>query len=359
MPTVADVMTRKPFSLLAGATVASALEAMRERGISSVLVFLMPGSAEWGMVTMRDIVAQVIAESLDVGTVRLGEIATWRLLTAQPGWSLQQAAQVMAQAKIRRLPVVDHEEITGLVTDTDIFTSLIPRQEWDHMRQIRKERALQRASRTTPAGTVADLMSSPVLTIDPAATVDRAAAKMVSAGISSLLVTPDARHAQGILTKRDIVTKLVAGGQDPRLIAVEALMSSPVFTVDPEVTLQGCSTRMAAARVRRFPVVNRAGDIIGIVSDSDILAATAARRWAGHRKGPTSAIVADIMRPAAAGPQPARGDAVAPELSLWECADRLAQAGVRELQVVQAGRVIGVVGDADVIRAIAERGGVH
>ena len=107
MPTVADVMTRKPFSLLAGATVASALEAMRERGISSVLVFLLPGSAEWGMVTMRDIVAQVIAESVDLGTVRLGEIATWRLLTAQPDWSLQQAAQAMAQAKVRRLPVVE------------------------------------------------------------------------------------------------------------------------------------------------------------------------------------------------------------------------------------------------------------
>ena len=37
----------------------------------------------------------------------------------------------------------------------------------------------------------------------------------------------------------------------------------------------------------------------------------------------------------------------------------LAQAGVREFQVVQGGRVIGVVGDGDIIRAIAERGGVH
>jgi CBS domain-containing protein len=359
MTTVADVMTRKPFALLAAATVASALEAMRERGISSVLVFLLPGSAEWGIVTMRDIVAQVITESLDAGTVRLGEIATWRLLTAQPGWTLQQAAEVMAQAKIRRLPVVDREEIIGIVSDTDIFTSLIPRQDWDHMRQVRKERALQRVSQTSPARTVADVMSSPVLTIDPTAMVDRAAAKMISAGISSLLVTPDARHPQGIITKRDIVTKLIAGGQDPRSIAVERLMSSPVFTVEPDVTLQGCSSRMAAFRVRRFPVVDRDGDIIGIVSDSDVLAATAALRWAGHRKGPTSAIVADIMRPTAAGPQPARGDAVAPEVSLWECADRLARAGVREFQVVQGGRIIGLVGDVDIIRAITERGGAH
>jgi len=358
MPAVSDVMTAKPFSLLAGATVASALDGMRQHDISSVLVFLMPGSAEWGMVTMRDIVAQVIAESVDADTVRLGEIATWRLLTAQPGWSLQQAAQVMAQAKVRRLPVIDGEHIVGIVSDTDIFTSLSPRQEWDHMRQIRKARALQRASRTAAARTVADLMSSPVLTINPAAMVDRAAVKMISAGISSLLVTPDARHPQGILTKRDIVTKLIAGGQDARAVAVETLMSSPVFTVEPDVTLQGCSSRMAAARVRRFPVVDRAGEVIGIVSDSDILAATAARRWAGHRKGPTSAIVADIMRPLGA-PSPAGGDAVAPELSLWDAADRLAQAGTRELQVVQGGRVIGMVSDADIIRAIAERGGVH
>jgi CBS domain-containing protein len=358
MPTVSDVMTAKPFSLLAGATVATALDGMRERGISSVLVFLMPGSAEWGMVTMRDIVAHVIAESVDADTVRLGEIATWRLLTARPDWSLQRAAQVMAQARVRRLPVVDGEHIVGIVSDTDIFASLSPRQEWDQMRQIRKARALQRASQTTAARTVADLMSSPVLTINPAVTVDRAAAKMISAGISSLLVTPDARHPQGIITKRDIVTKLIAGGQDARAVAVEALMSSPVFTVEADVTLQGCSTRMAAARVRRFPVVDRAGEVIGIVSDSDILAATAARRWAGHRKGPTSAIVADIMRPVGP-PRAAAGDGVAPELSLWEAADRLAKAGRRELQVVQGGRIIGVVSDADIIRAIAERGGVH
>lgn len=359
MPTVADVMTRKPFALLAAATVASALDGMRERGISSVLVFLLPGSAEWGMVTMRDIVAQVIAESLDVSAVRLGDIATWRLLTAQPGWTLQQAAQVMTQARIRRLPVLDGDEIVGIVSDTDIFTSLVSRQDWEVMRQVRKERALQRASRTSPASTVADVMSSPVLTVDPAATVDRAVAKMVSAGISSLLVTAGSRHHLGIITKRDVVTKVVAGGQDPRSIAVAQLMSSPVFTVEPEVTLQGCSSRMAAFRVRRFPVVNRDGETLGIVSDSDILAATAARRWAGHLTRPTLAIVADIMRPVAAGAAPPRGDAVAPELSLWECADRLARAGVRELPVAQGGQVIGVVGDADVIRAITERGGVH
>jgi CBS domain-containing membrane protein len=113
---------------------------------------------------------------------------------------------------------------------------------------------------------------------------------------------------------------------------------------------------MTEAGVRRFPVM-RSGKIVGIVSDSDILAAVAAHRWVGHSRIPTRAIAADVMRKPPEDFVPAWLHAVAPEVSLWDCAAKLAHAGVRSLPVVQEGRLIGVITDADIVGALEERGG--
>lgn len=358
MTTIADIMTHRPVAVNAAATVTEALEAMRDRGISSVLVSPPQGSTEYGIATMRDIIRKVVKEGIDPDSIRVGDIMTWRLITTRPSWTLRQAAELMAGANVRRLPVVEGTEIVGLVSDTDIFTALVPGREWEYARQVRKERALRRGAQTGTAKTVADLMSAPILTIGPSATVEDAVRKMVAAGISSLLVTEDGGGARGIVTKRDIVLKVAARELDPRAVTVDRIMSSPVRTIGAELTLEECSSRMASAGMRRFPV-DRQGEVVGIISDSDILAAVSAHRWIGGRRGPTLAMAADVMRPPRGDRPPSSIGAVTPELSIWECAERLAQAGVHELSVVQDGRIIGVVSKADIVRAIEERGGLH
>ncbi|MDQ7858076.1 MAG: CBS domain-containing protein [Armatimonadota bacterium] len=356
MLTVADVMSRQPVAVHAAATVADALRVMRAHGISSVLVPPLAGSPEYGIVTMQDVLAKVVRAGADARTVRLGDVMTWRLVTAEPGWTVRRAAEAMADARVRRLPVTDGRGIVGLVSDTDIFTSLVPREEWGHVRRVRKERALRRAAAAGPAAAVADLMSSPVLTIAGDAPVRDAVAKMVAAGISSLLVTAPGGPPAAIVTKRDVVTKAVAHGRPIEATRVEALASGPLRTVAAEATVEACSAEMAAARVRRLPVT-REGQIVGIVSDSDILAAVAGGRWVGKGTGPTAAIAADVLRAPPVAMQASTAGALAPETSLWECAARLADAGTRELPVVQDGQVIGVVGEEDIVRALAERGG--
>ncbi len=353
--TAADIMSRRPVTAGAATTVGQVLDLMKAHGISSVLILPVPGSTEYGIVTMRDVVAKVVTEDLDPDAVRVGEIMTWRLITAQPSWPVRRVAEVMATARVRRLPVMDGAKVVGLVSDTNVFTSLAPRHDWEHARQARKARALARASRTGPARTVGDLMSAPVLTIGAEARVQDAVEKMAAVGISSLLVG-DVHAGGGIITKRDIVTKLVAAGRDPREVLVGEVMSTPVHTVDAGLALEECSSLMAAAGVRRFPVV-RGGRIDGIISDSDILAAVAGHRWTGHRQHPTAVVAADIMRVPAADLQPVWTEALPPELSIWECAERLTRTGVRELPVVQEGRIIGIVGEAEILRALQERGG--
>jgi CBS domain-containing protein len=351
-------MTRRPVLVGPDEPVSAAIEAMRERGISSVLVPPPSGAIAYGILTMRDIIAKIVTHGLDPDAVRAGEITSWRLITARPLWPLREVARQMAQAHVRRLPVVDGGALQGLISDTDVFTALVPRPEWEHTRAVRKARSLRRAAQTGPARTVRDLMSAPVLTISPGATVRDAVEKMVSAGVSSLLVPDDGDPAAGIVTKRDVVTKVVAHGLDAGEATVGELVSTPVAVIGPAATIEECSSRIAAEGLRRFPVVEDGG-VLGIISDSDILAAVEGHRWWGHhgRRWPSSHIVADVMRPVPEGADLDAGDAVVPELSVWECATRLAHGANRVLPVVQEGRTIGVVSGADILRALEERGG--
>ncbi len=357
MITVADVMTTRPVAVSADTTVAGALDAMRDRGISSVLVLPVAGSSEYGVVTKRDIVGKVVGQDLNPVALYVGEITSWRLVTARRSWPIEQAAAVMAEAGIRRLPVVEEGEIVGLVSDTDIFTALVPRQDWESVRAVRKERALRRASRPGPARTVVDLMSVPVLTIGAGAAVLDGARKMVASGVSSLLALA-AGGTYGIVTKRDVVTKVIARWRDAQQVTVAETMSTPVRTIEPIVTLEECAGRMEAQGVRRFPVLHNQ-KIVGIISDTDILSALEARRWSGQRRPirPASYIVADVMTPSTIPVNPAGLDVVSPELSIWECAARLSRAGAARLPVVQEGEVIGTVSETDLVAAIQERGG--
>ncbi len=358
MLTVADVMTPKPVITAPEESVSQALAAMRERGISSVMVSPPAGAIAYGIVTMRDVIGKIVKFSLDPDAVRVGEITSWRLITARPSWTVEEAAREMAQARVRRLPVTDGEAFVGLVSDTDLFTSVAPRQEWEHARRARKERALRRAGHTSPAATVRDLMSAPALTVHRDATVHEAVEKMVASGISSLLIPAGGGLAGGIITKRDVVTKVLARGSAPQTLTVEEVMSAPVLTIGGEVSLEECSARMSADGVRRFPVEVE-GEVAGVISDSDILAAVAGHRWWGRRgrRWPTAHIVADIMQPVPSDAALDPGEGVVPELSVWEAAARLARSATRSLPVVQEGRVIGVVSEGDILRALEERGG--
>lgn len=352
--TVQEVMTRNPVMLGAGATLREALWTMRDRGISSVLVVPQPGASEYGMLTMRDIIAKVVRPGLDPVQIRVGDLVTWRLVTAEPDWTLQQAAATMARARVRRLPVFSGGDIAGIVSDTDLFTSLVPKSSWEHARAVRKERALRRVQESGAARTVGDLMSSPVLTIGPDALAIDAVRKMAASGVSSLIVQQE-DSTEGIITKRDVITKMMAEGKALEDVRVAGIMSSPVRTVDAGETIEACSARMVEERVRRFPVT-REGQIAGIISDKDILAAVVADRWRARRRVPASFLVADVMRPAVGTIETSGVEGLLPEMNLWDAASRLAAVPARQLPVVQAGKVIGTVSEMDILRALEERG---
>ncbi len=130
--------------------------------------------------------------------------------------------------------------------------------------------------------TVASVMKKPVARIPATATVAEAIHRMHERGISSILVEPQGPgRPYGIMTKRDVLSKVVAPGKDPEKLRVADLMSSPVITVAASTPLRECSALMLEKDIRRLLVVEGT-EIVGIVSDTDIFAAVEERGW-----GPT------------------------------------------------------------------------
>ena len=88
------------------------------------------------------------------------------------------------------------------------------------------------------------------------------------------------RRPIGVVTDRDIVLRTVAAGINPLEQTAEHCMSQPVVTVKPESKLDDVCDLMEEHQIRRVPVVDERGQVIGIVSQADV-ALAAGRRVAG------------------------------------------------------------------------------
>ena len=109
-----------------------------------------------------------------------------------------------------------------------------------------------------------------VAVIAPDASVAEAARIMSDRRIGSLVVL-DGLRVVGILTERDLLTRIVAQKRDPSETRVDEVMTNEVIVCRPETTLQECKGLISRGRVRHLPVVDRDNQLIGLVTSGDIL----------------------------------------------------------------------------------------
>ena len=116
----------------------------------------------------------------------------------------------------------------------------------------------------------ADVMHKEVITIDGGATVAEAVGLMRERRVSSLLVNRRTHEdAWGIITRKDVVHKVIDPGKDPHEVKVFEVLTRPVVMVSPSLALQYCARIMHQAGIRRAPVFD-GKDIVGIISNTDI-----------------------------------------------------------------------------------------
>jgi len=119
---------------------------------------------------------------------------------------------------------------------------------------------------------VREVMSSNPVCCLPTDTAEKVAKTLREHNIGSIPVVVDqqTRRLIGIITDRDLCCSVVAGGLDPKRVAIEKFVTtSPVSCRDGE-NVEHCVRAMQEHQVRRIPVVDGNGAVIGIVSVADL-----------------------------------------------------------------------------------------
>ncbi|MDH5203630.1 MAG: CBS domain-containing protein [Nitrospirota bacterium] len=114
------------------------------------------------------------------------------------------------------------------------------------------------------------LMSKIITSLPARATALDAAKFMTDMNVGSVIVV-EGNKPVGIVTDRDIMTKVIIEGRNPAKVTIKDIMTSPVITVSVEKSIFDVTKLMNKYRVRRFPVVDAEGNIVGVVTLSDIL----------------------------------------------------------------------------------------
>lgn len=116
--------------------------------------------------------------------------------------------------------------------------------------------------------TVYEVMTPNVVTISPDQTIESAARIMVNHGISSVIVYEDGKPV-GILTEKDILTRIVAVGHNPKTVTVAEIMSPDIVACSPDTLIEDACKTMQLNKIKKLAVME--GDsLAGIVSLTDI-----------------------------------------------------------------------------------------
>jgi CBS domain-containing protein len=144
-----------------------------------------------------------------------------------------------------------------------------------------------------------DVMVSPVITASKTATVREIAKLLLEKRISAVPVVDDAGKLVGILTESDLMRRVEAGTEHPyswwvhflagdatvaadyvksHAVKIEDVMTSNVVTAAPETPLHEIATLLEEQQIRRVPIVDKVGNLVGIVSRANLIQIVASAR---------------------------------------------------------------------------------
>jgi CBS domain-containing protein len=116
---------------------------------------------------------------------------------------------------------------------------------------------------------ISEVMTSDPRTVGSSTSVLEAARLMKTEDVGSVPILEDERLI-GVITDRDIAIRLAAEGKDPQSTTVGEIASRDVVTIDPQQNLDEAARLMAQHQVRRLPVVEEDGRLVGIVAQADV-----------------------------------------------------------------------------------------
>lgn len=129
---VRDVM-KPDFDMVDGMdTVASVLDQMMHVETKSLIVKKRDSDDEFGLVTLPDIARQVLAQDRAPERVNIYEIMTKPAFTVSPEMDIRYCARIFSRFDISRAPVVENDEVLGVVSYTDMVLKGLNRKKGSH-----------------------------------------------------------------------------------------------------------------------------------------------------------------------------------------------------------------------------------
>jgi len=127
MKTLKDIMTQNVATVSPRQTVQQAAQLMSRHNVGSVPV--VENGKCVGIVTDRDIALRAVSQGQSPQSVTVQSVMSTNVVTGNPQMDVHEAADLMAQKQIRRLPVVENGQVTGIVALGDLATQNIYQNE--------------------------------------------------------------------------------------------------------------------------------------------------------------------------------------------------------------------------------------
>jgi CBS domain-containing protein len=241
-----------------------------------------------GLITTEDISVYQYSSTLREGlpNVQVEEIMTRAVTTVSPEAPLAEVVEKLLDKAYTALPVVDATgRVVGIISETD----LLERGDLEVSLSLTKVMGpdlartfLTRLRQSSRA--VAEVMTPEPVTVGPHTLLSEAVRLMGKKKLKRLPVVDVDKRLLGILSRFDILTALAAGylpQQAPRRLAglssasprvVADVMDSSVPPVSPQTPLTEVLTLLASTQVKQVEVVDAERHVVGIISESDLIA---------------------------------------------------------------------------------------
>ena len=251
------------------------------------------------------------------------------LITIDKDQNLSDALKLLRKHNVSRLPVTNHKELVGIISERDIANKL-GSAKYESMPASRLH--------------ISSVMVKDVFTVPETMQLADVAKLMLDEGIGSVPVMCEDKMV-GIVSKADFVTLAVGIAFDK--ITVKEIMSKDLIVVSPTERLVHARRLMIEASVGRLPVVED-DELVGMITSKDLMRAFIDFRKNVPEKHQKSQIkevfVEDIM---SVNPQ-----YVSKEMSISEVSKIMIETGYNGLPVVDGGKVVGIITQTDILRLI-------
>jgi len=135
-----------------------------------------------------------------------------------------------------------------------------------------------------------DIMTPAVEVVSPGDTLEEAARRMADLDVGPLPVC-EGKRVVGLLTDRDITVRATAAGCDPKATLICDVMSQDITCCYEDQDVREAARLMGQKQIRRLPILNRANELVGIVSLGDLATG------AGHQ-GQPGEVLKKVSEPA-------------------------------------------------------------